>query len=329
VSTLELILLIALFGIALFGVAIFAGIEVGLYSVNRVRLDVRANRQPPDPRAIMVRKELERPDRMIAAIMAGMNISHNVSSVVSAELLARTEYGEGAQVVINVLVLTPILIIFGEALPKELFRAEADRLTYTFVPVLRVVRVGLTWTGIIPLVSQFGRLVEKIAGLKSEHASDSRQRMALLFREGASQGTISESQGDLIERALTLRRVTVADEMIPWASARTIPADVTRDAALRVIAGSLHTEYPALDRRGNLVGIIRHIDLYLKPTASPRDLLKSSIELPSSMPVREALAALRMVGSRIAVVRDTWGKPVGVVTVKDLIEPLTGEISDL
>ncbi len=328
-TLLEVLLLLFVFTVSLGGVALFAGIEVGFYCVNRVRLSVRAKRVPPDRDAIAVKEELDRPDRMIAAIMVGISVMHNVASVVSAELLSRTTYSEAAQVVINVSFLTPLLIIFGEALPKELFRVDADRLTYRFARLVRLFRLLLTGLGIIPLVTWFGRMVERIAGLKHEASGDARARMAQLFREGASQGALSESQGDLIERALALRRITVADEMVPWAALRVVPVDLGREAALRVVAGLPHSEFPAVDRRGNVVGIIRHIDFYRGKRGTVREMLAPATDLPSAMPVREALSKLRLSKTRLGIVRDPWGKAIGAVTIRDLIEPLTGELSDL
>jgi putative hemolysin len=308
--------------------AVAAGVEIGLYSINRVRLDLRAQK-PDDAAARIIRAELEKPSRLLATIMIATSIANSAGTYAMDEFWAGTGMDAGPRAFINAIVLGPILFVFGDALPKELFRVEADRLTYMFARVIVAVRVGLTWTGLLPVVQACARLAERVSGLREEAVSDARQRMLLLLKEGAGAGVLSESQVTLLDRALVFRGVTVGDEMRPWWQVKTVQIDWDRRRVLLAIGDASHSRVPVVDRLGRVVGVMRQIDLHLKPQASVKELMQPAVKLSRGMSVVEALQKMREGGSRIGVVEDEVGRAIGLATSKDLVEPLTGELADL
>jgi putative hemolysin len=309
--------------------AVFSGMEIAFYSINRVRLVLRAGRTPPDAAAVLVRRELEQPDRLLATLLVGNNIVGYMSAVAIATLLESRVGSPGLVALLNTCVLAPVLFIFAESLPKELFRVEADRLAYALSRPVAAVRLALTAVGVLPLIQALIRSVERLSGLPRERISDARQRMALLLKEGAGHGVLSESQVTLVDRALMLRSVTVGDEMIPWSLVRAVPADADRRRAGRIIGASRHVHFPVVDPRGLVVGIVSQVDLYTQPDAPVAELARPAVRFGRGVPVREALLLVREHGSRMGIVEDGAGRPVGIVTPKDLIEPLTGEVAEL
>jgi CBS domain containing-hemolysin-like protein len=332
--------------------------EIACYTINRVRLALRAGRTPPDPAARIVRAELEHPDRLLATLLIWLNIATYAGALATTRLLEMKVQSPGLVALLNTCVLAPVLFIFGEALPKELFRTEADRLAYLFARPLKGARGVLTLLGVLPLVQGLTRLVEKAGGLPRETVSDARQRIALLLKEGAGHGVLSESQVTLVDRALMLRGVTVGDEMVPWSLVRTVPLDADRGRLLKIIGATRHARVPVVGEVGNLksqggaeapaggtappsaagrptgprwgvIGVLEQIDLYLRPEASLPELVRSIVHFRRGTPVREALLTLREHRCAMGVVEDDHGRPIGIVTARDLVEPLTGELGDV
>lgn len=310
--------------------ALINGVELGCYSVNRVRLDVRAERdKPADIRARRLRRELSKPDVLLSTLLIAANVMGFVGAVALTEVFERSGMSKAGTAVLSAAVLGPCLFVFGDAVPKELFRVNAERLTYALSGPLTGLRLGLTYTGVLPVVRGLTRLAERALGLQGEGISDARQRIAQLLKEGAGAGVLSESQVSLMDRAMLLRGVKVRDEMVPWTSVRVIAADADRGRLLRVLGDVPHVRLPAVDRSGRVVGVLRQIDLHLRPEVAPAALLREPARLRETWGVREALVAVRASPARLGIVEDDAGKPVGVVTPKDLIEPLTGEIHGL
>lgn len=304
-----------------------SGLEIGSYSLNRVRLDLRAAKTPPDWNARILKSEIERPARLLATLLICNNIVNAIAAHASAAMLSH--YSEIAIALINTLVLGPVLFVLGDAAPKELFRVEADRLTPLFARSLRLVRVLLTVIGVLPFIQLCSRLSEKMLRLPADSASDARQRIALLLKEGAGHGVLSESQVSLLDRALMFRNVTVRDEMVPWDKVRVLPASAEKQRVMDLVAGSAHAHFPVVDRQGKVIGVIRHLDLYTQTKKSAGELLLQVPRLKPETSARDGLAALRQHRARIAIVEDAWGRPIGIVSAKDLVEPLTGELAAL
>lgn len=319
---------LALAGLA--GSALCSGAELGAYSVNRVRLDLRASRRPADPLALTLRAELEKPDRLLATLLIFSNIFGYLASVGVTQTLARMGYADAWVLVINVLILAPGIFLLGDALPKELFRLEADRLTYAVAPVLRLMRLTAGATGLLGLLGALARVVEAWAGLRREDTaiSEPRQRIAAMLREGASAGALSASQASLVDRAMRLRQSTVETEMVPWSLVRPLGAEWDRARIISAVAAKPHSRYPVVDRAGRVVGILNQMDLHLRPAEPVSALLTPVVRLAPRSGVIDALATMHRAGARLAVV-ESDGRPVGLVSTKDLVEPLTGELADL
>ncbi|MCC6229168.1 MAG: DUF21 domain-containing protein [Phycisphaerales bacterium] len=315
----------ALLGLGLLASALSSGIEMGCYSLNRVRLMIRAE-SPSDHAARRIRAELERPDRLLSTLMIAQTLGGAMVTQALVALLGQRS--EGEVFALNVLVVAPLMFIFGDAMPKELFRNEADRLTYKFAWPLSALRVVLTYTGVMPALMTAARVIEYVLRIPSDntHIADARQRIATLLKEG-SEGVLSESQSSLIDRALTFRSTLISDEMIPWAQVRTLSIDWDRGKLVRFAAVQASSRLPVVDSKGRVVGVLRQIDLHTFPDAPIESLLRRPAILSPSMGVLEALRRIRAADAPLGIVeRDA--RPVGLVTAKDLVEPLTGELPD-
>lgn len=316
------------------GAALCAGAEMGVYSVNRVRLRVRSKRGEGLLRtsASILHDELEHTPRVLATLLIGYNLFSYLNSVGTTALLSARGYSEATIIALNVLVIGPVLFVLMDSLPKDLFRAEPDRLLYAMARPLRWMRWGMTATLILPMTQAAARGLSALVGGAGEEAIGSaRERIASLLKEGAQHAMMSESQLLMLDRAFALRRATVGDEMVPWDQAVKIQTDWDRARVLELAASRGFSRYPVVDAQGNPRGVLNILDLLLQPQRPLADLIKPAMELDEDLPVRDALVGLATNGSGMALVvsagsRRGRAKPFGIVTAKDLVEPLTGEL---
>jgi CBS domain containing-hemolysin-like protein len=121
----------------------------------------------------------------------------------------------------------------------------------------------------------------------------------------------------------------VADQLVPWSKVEVVPAGSERSRMLDIIGASPHACFPAVDRVGKVVGVLRQIDLYAHAKKAPTDLLRPAIRLNPKQGAQAALMTMRTQGATLAIVEDENARPIGIVTARDLIAPLTGELAGL
>lgn len=317
--------------LGLIGSALTSGMEMGFYSLNRVRLDLRAQRAAAglttDRAALHVRRELDHPDRLLTTLLVLNNIFNSLVATAATAFTDALGWPLWAIAAANIAVLTPLLLVVGDAVPKEVFRLGADTLTYRLAFLVRWSRLLLTWCGLVPLVVGCGRVVERLGGLRQnvDVLEEPRQRLAALLAESAGAGVLSESQSTLVDRALSLGRLRVRDEMVPWARVHTVPSHADPAAALVSIGPHAHAWYPVVDPKGRVVGVVRLTDLCLKPGAGLSGLIRRPARVDPSTSIVHAMSALRGAEAPVGIVED-HGRPVGMVALRDLAEPLIGDL---
>ena len=302
------------------GSALYSGLETGLYTLSRVRLDVRASEGHGAARTL--KRLVDRPTLMLATLLLANNICNYLSSYGIAGLLDASGFSAVEGVIINAAILVPLLFIFGEVLPKDLFRVNTERWSYACARLLDGTRRLLSWVGLVPIVTAVGGRL----GRHDASVVTSRQRVANLLREGVSVGVLTESQTMLVDRTLLLRERPVTDEMVPWDGVVTLPRAATRAHCLSLVSEHDHTRFPVVGDDGRVVGIVSVLDLMLHPDSTLEKLTAAPLRLPSTLRVQEALARLRDHRASVAIIEDD-GVPRGLVTMKDLVEVLVGELT--
>jgi putative hemolysin len=320
---------LALMGIVLS--ALYSGLETGLYTLNRVRLAVRA--EHGERSAQRLRAFAASPGRMLATLLVSNNIANYAGTFGVAAILDMQGVSPVWAIIINTAILLPLLFVFGETLPKDLFRTHTDRWSYAFAGFLTWSRGVLTWTGLVPIVHGFGAIVSRLVGGDALEAVSARQRMSQLIREGIGAGVISETQTTLADRALSMRDLRVSSEMVPWPRVAALSVSATRLEREEFVRRHSYRRAPVVDGDGRMLGTVALLELLLEPDKPLRELMQPAIAIHPGTPVRAALQRMREAGCPMAVlVRPASGGagrraelPIGIVTLKDLVEPLIGE----
>ncbi|MCL4221805.1 MAG: DUF21 domain-containing protein [Phycisphaerales bacterium] len=300
-----------LFLCGVFGSALCSGLETGFYCVSSLRLSLRLGGEARDRAAERVRAELDRPERLLTTLLIGNNVFNYIASLGLAWMMLSYQISEVWVIVLQALVLTPLLLVFAESLPKEVFRLRADVLPYRLVWVVRALRVvSLPLLAVVlgsaRLVARTGRPERRRLG-QSEH-------IAALLKESALHGALSPVQASLIDRSIELARATVGSLALPLSGEVIDPADKAklRSAARRWAPQPV----VVLRSRGAVAGLI-------DPIAVPGDpfALLPPVRIEASTTARDALSQMSAAGCRLAVV-SSRGRDVGIITARRLASPL-------
>ncbi len=318
-----LIALVLLVGIV--GSGLYSGAETGVYTINRVRLRLRA--EQGEPRAGRLRREINNPSRMLIMLLIGTNLMTYIASFAFASLVSLVDGSEWVLVLATAFVLTPILFVFAETLPKDLFRAHTDRWTYRLTGGLIWSRRLFTVVGLLPVVLIVSRLLSRLVGgdIGATSLPAQRREMAALLKEGVTSGILTERQTALLDRALAVRDLTVATEMTPWPRVIRLPESASCGDLIALNRRDAFTRLALVDAAGRVIGVVNMLDALLHPGEPAREYLRPIARVGPKATLQHVLDEMYAAGASMAIV-ERAGLPVGVVTMKDLVEPLIGEL---
>ncbi len=310
------------------GSALYSGMETGAYTINRVRLQVLADRGMRQ--AVALRRHLDRSATLLATLLIGNNVANYLGTAGLAVLLEAAALSDWQAILLNTLIVTPMLFVFGETLPKDTMAAHADRLMPPLTPVLSASRWLFTYTGVVPVVRLFNAVVLRLMGQPGgEIAFPPRRRVEMLVREGVGLGLLSDEQSAIADRVLRLGSRTVKQEMVPWSDVLSVRLDTPGLTLWDMADRSSRSRFPVLDDHGRVRGVVDVFDVLMHPRGEcppiPQLMQPAEIVTPD-MPLRQALQQFQQHGVGLAVVQEN-GKSVGLVTTKDLVETITGELT--
>ncbi|CAH0338435.1 HlyC/CorC family transporter [Rhizobium sp. CECT 9324] len=314
--------------------AFFSGSETALTATSRARMhSLEVN---GDVRAGLVNSLIERRDRLIGALLIGNNLVNILASSLTTSLFLGL-FGDSGVAIATVL-MTVLLVIFSEVLPKSWAISTPERFALFVAPAVRpfVAVVGplssvVNWI-VRKLLGIFGVSISGEASMLSGH-EELRGAVALLHRDGA----VVKADRDRLGGVLDLGELEVSDIMIHRTAMRAVNADDTPENAIRNILESPYTRMPVW--RGatdNIIGVIHAKDLIralAEPNVEPKDLDIVKIAqkpwfVPDTTNLKDQLNAFLRRKTHFAVVVDEYGEVQGVVTLEDILEEIVGDISD-
>jgi CBS domain containing-hemolysin-like protein len=318
--------------------AMFSGLEIGMYRLNRVRLHLLA--QQGKRSAKIMSGLLSNRSAVLATLLVANVLGNHITSSSTSIILESWKLSTWGTIAISSLVVTPILFVFAETLPKDAFAVHADRLVYPFARLLWLLRWFLTYIGVLPLILIISDLPMRFFGGKKHRVSlPPRHHMNMLVREGVGYGLLSDEQSAIVQRVLELATRTVAHEMVPWKQVIRLNISGGKEALWKLAQETSVSRFPVIDdtvkQPGGkpagvkVLGVVSLYDAlrFTQEECPPvQELLREAIFFERHTPARKALATLRQEHGSLGIVMDR-GRPVGVVSIKDLVEPITGELA--
>jgi putative hemolysin len=319
--------IVLILGACLLWEGFFSGAELALISADQVRLRHHA-KKVGGTRGRLILKFLDDPGQLISTSLVGTNICV-VLSVVVTTLTLLPLYPDHAEL-LSLGVMTPLILVFGEIVPKSLFQHFANRLAPTLIWVLSGFR--LLFFPFVILGTALSTVLIRSLKLDARKSVMSREELRLLIQLPSRQGKekITANEKQMITRIFDFRETTVEDVMLPLSEVTALPIDATLADAAQEVVEKQHTRLPVYrDRIDNIEGIVHAFDL-LRAESSQQvaDLSRQAIFVPESQLAVDTLVRLQREGQGMAVVVDEYGGATGVVTIEDIVEEVVGEIED-
>jgi putative hemolysin len=309
------------------GSAFFSGIETGLISLNRVRLRHQVERK--NRRAITISGFVENTDRLLGITLIGNNLA-NVIVAISATTLAAALIGPGYAVgLVATIVVSVMLVIVGEIVPKTLFRHYSFRLCLAFADLLAAV----AWL-FAPMVALLGLLMRAISRTsKGAEASRSffvtREELKLLAKEGEAEGALTSEERQMIHGVFDFPHKTVYDVMVPLSRTVTVAPDTGVGELRDISQRTGFARFPVRDG-GKLIGVVNVYEVLFKSSATDADLVKDYVHQSpvvfSTERIDRVLPRLRASRNPISIVVNPEGQHVGIITIEDIVEEIVGDV---
>jgi len=321
--------------------ALFSGSETALTAASRGKLRAQADKGSTGAAAAL--KVTEDNERMIGALLLGNNIVNITSASLATALLTRM-YGDGG-VALATFVMTALVLIFGEVLPKTYAITNAEGAASRVAPLIRV--VILVFSPVVSVVRALVRLLLRLFGVRADpdgHILALREEIVGAIALGHSGGAVEKEDRDRLLGALDLNDRTVDEIMRHRSQVEMVDADRSPDDILTQILASPHTRLPVYrDSDENILGVIHAKDLLREVDRLVRgpqgdaqaladlDILKIAMKpyfVPDTTALDEQMRQFLKRQTHFALVVDEYGALRGLITLEDILEEIVGEITD-
>jgi putative hemolysin len=318
-----ILILLCLIAPFLLAEAFFSSSEIAFLSANRPKLLRKAKDNVPG--ADLAKLLLSRPEKLFSTTIVGTTLAISCSTTIATLYISRQLGYEPEW--INLLILTPLILIFGEFVPKMMARTHADKMILAVAKPLNFASVMLS--PMTKALALYAKVLKKIVG-------ETTQKSFFLSREEikaalpASRGSdVTPSERMLIERILEFGKITVKEMLRPLIDVVAIEENATIEEAVKLFAESGHSRLPVYRERIDcIVGVIQGFDC-LKSTSlqtSVKLAMQPALFVPESKPLDELLFELK--SRPMAIVVDEYGGCTGFITMEDVMEEVVGEIED-
>lgn len=306
--------------------AYYAGMETGLYVLNKIRLDLRA--ESGERRGQTLRGLLSDPNSFLAVLLVGNNLANYAATFAVSGIVVALGKRQLAEAM-SLLVVTPMLFILGESVPKTIFRRKAEQWVYHMGWLLHVSRFVFQWTGLVPLVRAFAAILMRLTRQSNRELTPlAHGNISAVVAEGRATGTITHFQSAMAERVVHIREVTLSDVMVPMSRVVWAERNVSRRELIDRLRGHEHSRLPLLGEQKQVVGVVNVYDVLMSEDAEPGQKARPPFILPEEMTVTDALYRMRRARSPMAIVRAADGRHLGIATIKDLVEEIVGDLAE-
>jgi len=323
---LELILFIFLMLLSGF----FSSSETSMFSLNSVQLEQM--RQDGNTKLALIERMLSEPRRLIVTILIGNEFVNVAASVLSATMVIHLAGDENK--LINLFIMVPILLVFGEITPKTLAirnniafaTAEAGPISHfarLITPIRWAVRTVSDWitTFLVGRERSPGNIVTE-------------DMVRTLAHEAVGDGVLHSNEAQFIDQIFELGSKSLDDILTPRAEINFLPADISIAELISVINETRQSRFPVYENhRDNILGILHArdlLDIDLNELEENRErfvrLLRKPYFVPESKPALELLDSFRETKRSFALTVDEYGGVTGLVTMEDLLECIFGDI---
>jgi len=321
--------MLAIFIVLIIFSAFFSGLETALF---HLKPNSNVNKA--------VKNLLKNPQQLLASLLTGNTIVNiGLGSIAASYTLFNYNNGNlfphlplSVVLLIEVLVVTIIILIFGEIIPKTYAIAKSEKLSNFLAQVLKIIL-----TIIYPITFIFyktTKLIVHLIPIKKEKIFDSEEELIMLAEVGEEEGTLDQEESDMIQSVFEFKNKLVKEILTPRVDVIALESNASLDDIMDLIMKEKFSKIPIYkDNIDNIKGVLYAKDIipYLTGSRPDIDLLNLSREpyfIPETKPIDDLLKEFKTKKTNIAIVVDEWGGTSGILTLEDVVEEVMGELRD-
>ena len=318
--------MIALFIILLIMSAFFSSSETALFHLKSYE-DVNER----------VKKLISRPQKLLSTLLTGNTIVNiaigSLAATYTVNHIAKfSSLKISTLLILEVIVITFLVLIFGEIIPKTYAIAKSKKLANFLSKPLTIMLMI-----VYPIAFFFHKITDlilKILPINKEQIFDSEEELMMLAEVGEEEGTLDHEESDMIQSVLEFKNKLVKEILTPRVDVIALDSLNTLDEAMDVIMNKKYSKIPVYKESiDNIKGVLYAKDIipYLMGSRPEIDLLKLTREpyfIPETKPIDEVMQEFKIKKTNIAVVVDEWGGTSGILTLEDIVEEVMGELRD-
>lgn len=307
--------------------AICSGTETAFSSCNRIRLKKMADGGSKS--AAKALNICENFDKALTAILIGNNVVNILSSSL-ATVLFTEKFGAGS-VGLATMVMTVLVLTFGEILPKSLAKENSESFaTFMAAPLSAFMFII---TPLIFIFTSIKNLVSKIVGSNSEAPSVTEEELKYIIDEIEDEGVLEEQESDLVRSALDFDEITINKILVPRVSIAAVEISDSIEDIRDMFIQTKYSRIPVYEKDiDHIVGVIHQADFFEMYVSDSKDdihkIMSEPLYITENKKISEALRTMQREKIHMAVIIDQYGGTAGICTLEDIIEELVGEIYD-
>lgn len=305
----------------------FSSAETAISSVNRVRIRSLAEEQ--NKRAILLQKILDQNSKILSTILIGNNIANIAASSITTTFVIKI-WGNYA-IGIATGILTGLVLIFGEIVPKTMALNKAEKIALNYAPILHFLLI--LFTPLVFLIDSFSNAMLRLLGIENnQHDAMTETDLKTYVTVGHEDGVLEQEEREMILNVVDMDHSNVKDVMIPRINMVSIEDTCTYEECLNLFRESMYTRIPVYhEEPENIIGLINIKDFIFienREDFSLSSILRKAHFTFEYKNTSDLMMELRQETQTVSFVLNEYGSCVGMVTMEDLLEEIVGEIRD-
>ncbi|MBP3308930.1 MAG: HlyC/CorC family transporter [Clostridia bacterium] len=305
--------------------AYFSATETAFSTLNRIRLKTMA--EDGNKRAAKTLKLAENFDSLLSTILIGNNIVNILaSSLATIFFIALLGGDQNLATTLSTVVLTVVVLIFGEISPKSIAKESPEKFAMFSTPIISF--FIMIFTPLNFIFKQWKKLLSHIFKAEEE-VGITEEELISIIEEAEEDGNFEKSETDLIRSAIEFNELEVGDIFTPRIDITYVKKDYELERIKEIFIESGFSRLPVCeDDLDNVSGILYYKDFFTKKFNSIDEITKPVLYVTKNRKVNELMAELQEKKLHLAIVADEYGSTAGIVTLEDILEEIVGDIWD-
>ena len=306
--------------------AYFSATETAFTSFNRIRMKNMASEGSQKAKAVLILAENY--DKLLSTILIGNNVIAVIVASIGTVLFVNL-FGSSVGAPLSVLVITILILVFGDITPKSIAKEIPEKFCIFSAPIIKV--FIFIFTPLNRLFSAWKRLLTKLFAIDSSKAI-TEEELITIVEEAETEGSINTEQSELIQNAIWFNELEAWDVLTPRVDVTAIEISTAKEDIMATFVETGFSRLPVYDETiDKIIGVLNQKDFsnyIINSEKGISDYIKPVVFIAGSVKIAALLKKMQKIKTHVSVIIDEYGGTEGIVTMEDILEELVGEIFD-